>query len=491
MVNIYPVQESEISCLDYKVKVNGITVKPDTARVSAHPFNRRWPGHQRDKSQTELVNFLSLSFDEPVTFEIIPERPFDSVTVRPAALGITPEISDGVIRFTLERPEYLTVEPYGRQHALHIFADPIKEYHADGDVLYFGAGIHDAGVIDMKSGQTLFIDEGALVYGAVVADHADSIRIIGHGILDNSRQVEQILWEANAVDNFAAVNNAKRENAIKFEYCDNIEIDGITIRDSLIYNIRPICCRNVSICNVKIIGCWRYNSDGIDMHNCENVDIADCFIRTYDDSVCVKGFDWYQKDEEMLTNPRAIDRFDNVRVHGCTIWNDWGKCLEIGAETRAEEICKIVFENCRIIHVTGPALDCMNVDYAYVHDVVYRDIDIEYDDVIEAPLIQKSDAEVYVNPNPDYVPNMISVHIVFHEEYSDGGQRRGRIGNMRFENIRLLGKHSPRISVKGYDNEHMCEDIAVSGIYHNGKRITDLPAEQVLINEYCKNITIE
>ena len=62
---------------------------------------------------------------------------------------------------------------------------------------------------------------------------------------------------------------------------------------------------------------------------------------------------------------------------------------------------------------------------------------------------------------------------------------------MRFENIRLLGKHSPRISVKGYDNEHMCEDIAVSGIYHNGKRITDLPAEQVLINEYCKNITIE
>ena len=491
MVNIYPVQKSEISCSDYRIRVNGMEAAPDTARVSAYPFNRRWPGHQRDKSQTELVNFLSLSFDEPVTFEIIPAQPFDSVAIRPQSLGITPEVKDGVIRFTLDKPEYLTVEPFGRQHALHIFADPVKTYRADGDVIYFGAGVHEAGIIDIKSGQTLFLDEGALVYGAVVANHADNIRIIGHGILDNSHQKEKILWEANAVGNTSAVDNATRENAIKFEYCHGIEIDGITIRDSLLYNIRPICCNDISIRNVKIIGCWRYNSDGIDMHNCQNVEIADCFVRTYDDCICVKGFDCWQKTEEILANPRAIDTFRNVRVRGCTLWNDWGKCLEIGAETRAEEICDIVFEDCRVIHVTGSVLDCMNVDWADVHDVTWRNIDVEFDDEILTPLIQKSDDAVYANYNPDYAPVLILAEIVFHHEFSDGGQKRGRVRNLRFEEIRLTGRQKPRIWFVGYDETHKCENIAIAGLYHNGERLQSLPPEQFEMNGYCDNIRIE
>ena len=97
-LHIYPLTKTALYEKHYDIKINGISVQPDTARVSRVPYNRRWPGHQRDKSQTELVNFLSLSFDEPVTFEIIPTRPFESVTIRPESLGIQPEIADGVIR---------------------------------------------------------------------------------------------------------------------------------------------------------------------------------------------------------------------------------------------------------------------------------------------------------------------------------------------------------------------------------------------------------
>lgn len=58
-------------------------------------------------------------------------------------------------------------------------------------------------------------------------------------------------------------------------------------------------------------------------------------------------------------NGKVYDIFKNVIAENCVIWNDWGKCLEIGAETRAEEIADIYFKNCSIIHVTGPVLDCM------------------------------------------------------------------------------------------------------------------------------------
>lgn len=187
----------------------------------------------------------------------------------------------------MEKPAYFTVEPYGRRNALHIFADPISGYRideADENVIYFGKGEHDVGMIHLRSNQTLFIDEGAVVYACVRAIDAENIRMIGRGILDNSRNKEQILFEANAENNDTAVKNAVRLHTIQLEYCTNIEIEGITIRDSLVYNIRPIACRNLDIKNVKIIGCWRYNSDGIDMHNCVNVNIENCFVRTFDDS---------------------------------------------------------------------------------------------------------------------------------------------------------------------------------------------------------------
>ena len=77
--NIYPVIKTENQCEDYKVKINGKQVELNTARVSAVPFNRRWPGHQRGPEQTELINFLSCASDEPLTFEITPKNPFENI----------------------------------------------------------------------------------------------------------------------------------------------------------------------------------------------------------------------------------------------------------------------------------------------------------------------------------------------------------------------------------------------------------------------------
>ena len=498
---IYPVIHTQPFCNDYSVFVNGEEVDLNTARVSAVPFNRRWPGHQRQLDQTEVIQFLSLASDEPLSFEIIPQTPFENVKIRPQSLGIVPRVENGAIKFTLDKPAYFTVEPYGRNRALHIFADPISEYNVDKaspDVLYFGAGEHDVGFIELTGNQTLFIDEGAVVYACVRAMDAENIKILGRGILDNSRNRERILFDVNVENNSEAVNNAIREHTIQLEYCTNVEIDGITIRDSLVYNIRPIGCEKLSIKNVKIIGCWRYNSDGIDMHNCIDVHISDCFIRTFDDSICVKGFDcYYDGDVEaavraaMYRNGKAYDVFKNVVVENCVIWNDWGKCLEIGAETRAEEICNITFRSCDLIHLTGAALDCMNVDYADVHDVTFSSIRIEADEVIPKPLIQKNDAERYVNTDTQYMPLTACAEVVYHHEYSVGGDRRGKNRDIRFESIHVLSDKLPRFFFQGYDEAHKTENVLISNFYLNGKLIAELPESNWKIGEFAKNIRLE
>ena len=155
---IYPVTDTPLTCNDYTVRINGEEVKLDTARVSAIPFSRRWPGHQRSLDQTEIIQFLSLAADEPLAIEIIPRLPFESVKIRPASLGITPEAENGAIKFTLDSPAYLTVEPYGRSRALHIFADAMPSYDIDissPHVIYFGEGEHDICLLRLKSNQTV------------------------------------------------------------------------------------------------------------------------------------------------------------------------------------------------------------------------------------------------------------------------------------------------------------------------------------------------
>ena len=166
-LKIHPVTKVETDYEGYNVKINGISVPLNTARVSAVPFNRRWPGHQRGREQTELINFLTFESDEPVVFEITPNKSFEEVVIRPQSLGIKPEIKGNAIVFTLEKPAYFTIEPFGRNNALHVFGDSICEYDidkTDENVLYFGKGEHDVGMLNLKSYQTLFIEEGAVVY---------------------------------------------------------------------------------------------------------------------------------------------------------------------------------------------------------------------------------------------------------------------------------------------------------------------------------------
>ena len=501
---LYPVTPTELSCDDYRVKINGADATLDVARVSAIPFNRRWPGHQRPIDQTEIISFLSLCTDEALTLEITPTKPFlaESVKIRPQSLGITPVIENGVIRFTLDRPAYFTVEAYGRSHALHIFADPMPTYEVDPtdpNVLYYGPGEHEIGFLHLQSNQTLFLDEGAVVYGAIRANDAKNVKILGRGILDNSRIHEQILYEASMDNNREAIPNAKRSHTIQIEYCENVEIDGITIRDSLLYNIRPLACERLNIRHVKIIGCWRYNSDGIDMHNCRGVHISDCFLRTFDDSICVKGFDFFsaadpKKALEAATsrNGKVFDTFCDVLVERCVIWNDWGKCLEIGAETKAEQIYNITYQNCDLIHLTHAALDCMNVDFADVHDITYRDIRIECDEVVPQPILQRTEEQVYEGADPAYMPNTVDISVRYHYEYSKGSpDKRGKNHDFLFENIRVISDKSPRVKCVGYSEEFNTQNIHIRNLFLNGKPVTSLEGDNWSIGDFAENITLE
>lgn len=483
----YPAEEHYDG--EYTVEAEGMAVPLHFARVSAVPFNRRWPGHQRDISQSKIDPFVSFAADKSVTMTVKPKFEYEKFTVRPKRADIECSDAGGVITLNIKKPQYFVIE-FDNGNVLHVLEDKIKEYKAQGDVIYFGKGIHDAGVIELKSNQTLFIDEGAVVYACVHARDAENIKIIGTGILDNSKNKEVILHEVKTGGGFFDVQNAERQDTIRFEYCNNIVIDGITIRDSLEYNISPILCRDISVSNVKIIGCWRYNSDGIDPHGCVNVHIDNCFIRTFDDSICVKSFSEEYADEREH-NGQTYYVTDNFLAENCVIWNDWGKCLEVGVDTQSDEIKNIIFRNCDIIHAAAVALDVANMDYGEQKNILFEDIYIEADKIHQPPVTQETDEmEFPYNPKSDFLPLAMQCTIENHNEYSRGKAERGQLHDVTFKNIFISAKRMPPCKFLGYDSEHMVKNITFENIVVNGEKLTSVEMLNAQINEYTENLVV-
>lgn len=495
---VYPVTKTKDECNDYEVFVNGEKVQLNTARVSAYPYNRRWPGHERQIEQTELINFLSMQSDEEIELKIVPAIASFAVRIRPRELEMQAKTdANGVITIKIKGDAQFTVEPYGRSRALHVFIDPIANYDvdkADDNVVYYGAGEHNVGDIYLKSGQTLFLDEGAVVYATIYAFHAENIKILGRGILDNSKNEAQILYEVNAEDNDAAVSNAKRPMATNFIACKNVEIDGITIRDALTYNLDAMSCQNFTINNVKIIGCWRFNSDGIHFSNSTNATITNCFLRTYDDSICIRGYANYEYD--MFLNEEKQEDLSfvcqDILIKNCVVWNDWGKNLQVGTETYANEIKNVRFEDCKLIHTTAICLAIWLVDNAKIHDIAFKNITVEYDECNLRMLTQGKDADVYEN---EYDLNgcawLINFDVSKHFEYSliKTEEELGEVDGVSVENLRLYSVQKPKFAFTGANENSLVKNVIVDKVYWNDEPINkEFFERQANKNKFTKNI---
>ncbi|WP_350274380.1 glycoside hydrolase family 28 protein [Kribbella sp. HUAS MG21] len=80
-----------------------------------------------------------------------------------------------------------------------------------------------------------------------------------------------------------------RPNLLQFNRCENVLLEGITVKDSPMWNIHPVLCRNVTVRGVTVDSPHGPNNDGIDPESCTDVLIEDCTISTGDDCIAFKS----------------------------------------------------------------------------------------------------------------------------------------------------------------------------------------------------------
>jgi polygalacturonase len=83
-------------------------------------------------------------------------------------------------------------------------------------------------------------------------------------------------------------NHFLRPSFIQFYHSKNILIEGVTIKDSPMWQIAPVLCENITIDKVRIVG-HGPNTDGFDPDSCKNILIQNCYFDNGDDCIAIKS----------------------------------------------------------------------------------------------------------------------------------------------------------------------------------------------------------
>jgi hypothetical protein len=138
---------------------------------------------------TNPADFACFCTDGPVVVAVTLQAPVTKAVVRPLSRGIVPTVDGCRVSFRLDSPANVSVEVEGAP-ALFLFASsPERDVPSRNDpaVRWLEAGtVHDLGEVVLESGQTLYVEGGAVLRGNVVAKGAGDIAVRGRGIVDGA-----------------------------------------------------------------------------------------------------------------------------------------------------------------------------------------------------------------------------------------------------------------------------------------------------------------
>ncbi|MFC5282945.1 glycoside hydrolase family 28 protein [Pedobacter alpinus] len=179
-----------------------------------------------------------------------------------------------------------------------------------GGRLVFHVGRYLTGSIHLKSNVTLQLEEGAVLLGStnpfdydrigqtalIHARDIENVGITGKGMIDGQGR-------ALANNSIAYANDGLIEDILKYDRTREsirpmiiyfFNVNNVTIKDLILQN--SACwlqtyerCKNMVIDNITVNNVAFWNSDGIDVVDCQNVTITNNNIDAADDGICLKS----------------------------------------------------------------------------------------------------------------------------------------------------------------------------------------------------------
>ncbi len=253
-------------------------------------------------------NLYLLNFDTagPVAVSVTAQDPHfwdRGVEVQPMRLGIRPVRHGATITFPLDRPEKISISGPGDRFAeadmLFLFANPPDTSgitaHSPA-VRWYSPGVHRES-IDARSGDTIYLAPGAVIFGSLNLWRVHDVRVLGRGM---------IVYDGpqNPADDDSWLSKPNW-HAIVMRDAQNIEISGITtVVRSRTWQIQMKDSRHIGFYNFKAVAATAAdaNQDGLDWLGGGDTTVRDSFFRASDDVFAMYG-NWEGYSDAALHTP--------------------------------------------------------------------------------------------------------------------------------------------------------------------------------------------
>jgi hypothetical protein len=409
---------------------------------------------------------------KPIDVEIRTGFDVRWVNVRPMSARVVSAISSDHrgVSFRVTGTTPLTVEfNDDLTQVVHLFPYAPEQYAPRPDtpnVRYYGPGLHEPGLIDLRSGETLYLAPGAWVKGNVRSMGSRNVTICGRGVLDGSD-----VGGPGATD-VVGPGSAGLRNLIYLENTEGARLEGVTLfncHDA--WTVYMTGTKGTRVDGLRILNpSVHYGDDGFDIVSSSDVLVENVFVRTNDDCVVVK-------------NLGDVDTHD-ITVRHSVMWNmpTGGNGLEIGFETRNRRIHAIRFEDIDIIHVErGSAISIHNGDAATVEDVVFDRIRVEdaRRKLIDFAVVYAqygADRPASDEENARRIDRGGTWDGMLTFEPAERPERarfRGHIRNIRVTNLHVVDGALPYSVLAGFDGSHAVENVVIEGLQYLGRPIRD------------------
>ncbi|PXA90672.1 glycoside hydrolase [Caulobacter sp. D4A] len=374
------------------------------------------------------VSVVQFDFTGPVEIGVRKNNgDFKRVEVRPASNAIRSKVEKGIVTFTIDKPQNLSVEFDGdRLHNLLIFAGaPIARPAPGPDVVFYEPGLHTppggGQYFPVKSGQTIYVAGGAVLQGTFKPEGVENVRILGRGIID--RPAEQLV-----------VQNSR-----------NVTVEGLTFLTPKHGTIACASSSNVTFRDFRTLsnGSW---SDGVNVFACSDVTVERAFIRTSDDSVAVYAT---RKDGKGDTR--------RVRVRDSIFWPDVAHAVFIGLHGDSEK--PNVLEDLRFENIDILGLDEDDPEYQGALAISAGDTNTVRDVVFDGIRVDQIEEG-----------KLFNVRTVFNAKY--GTSPGLLVDGVVFRNIDFTGDGWPSPStLSGYGPDRPVKNISFENVTIGGKRL--------------------
>lgn len=310
-VTTCPAPAGEAVADDYTVAVNGKPV--DVYAAQSEYFDGDY-------------SFASFDFSGNVEIRVTSAAPLDNAAVQPTRSHVRiKERAAGEMTLTADAPFQISIERNGRVKPLLLFGNAEEAdvpRPGDANVVFFPPGVHRPGKIALTDNQTLYLAGGAVVKGCVHAQ-GKNITIRGRGILAGEESPRF---------------QGPGRYLLDCQDCQNLTVRDITLRNPWSWTFVTWNCDGVLVDNVKICGSRMINDDALDLVNTQNAIIRNCFFRTQDDCIAIKG---------LAKMPRPCE---DIRIEDCVFWTDVANIFRIGYECETPGMRNITARNIDVLH---------------------------------------------------------------------------------------------------------------------------------------------